>query len=96
MAEHGTVQVLIPTPLRSYTGGSAKVESSGNSISDVLNNLNVNYPGLKDKVCEEDGEIRRFVNVFINGENVRKLDGAATPVKQGDEIGIIPAMAGGR
>jgi molybdopterin synthase sulfur carrier subunit len=96
MAESGTVQVLIPTPLRSYTGGSAKVASSGNSIADVLDDLNVNYPGLKDKVCEEDGEIRRFVNVFINGENVRKLDGAATPVKQGDEIGIIPAMAGGR
>ena len=96
MAEHGMVQVLIPTPLRRYTGGSAKVAGSGNSIADVLDDLNVNYPGLKDKVCEEDGEIRRFVNVFINGENVRKLDGAATPVKQGDEIGIIPAMAGGR
>jgi len=96
MAENGTVQVLIPTPLRRYTGGSAKVEGSGSSIADVLDDLNVNYPGLKDKVCEEDGEIRRFVNVFVNGENVRKLDGAATQVKQGDEIGIIPAMAGGR
>jgi len=96
MADYGTVQVLIPTPLRRYTGGSAKVESSGNSIAAVLDDLNVNYPGLKERVCEEDGEIRRFVNVFINGENVRKLDGAATPVKEGDEIGIIPAMAGGR
>ena len=96
MAEHGTVQVLIPTPLRRYTGGSAKVASSGSSIADVLDDLNMNYPGLQERVCEEDGEIRRFVNVFINGENVRKLDGAATPVKKGDEIGIIPAMAGGR
>ena len=95
MAENGTVQVLIPTPLRRYTGGSAKVEGSGSSIADVLDDLNVNYPGLKDKVCEEDGEIRRFVNVFVNGENVRDLDGAATTVKSGDEIGIIPAMAGG-
>lgn len=95
MTEVGTVQVLIPTPLRTYTGGAAKVQGSGSSIADVLENLNANFPGLKDRICEADGEIRRFVNVFVNGENVRKLSGAATPVKSGDEIGIIPAMAGG-
>ena len=96
MAEFGTVQVLIPTPLRRYTNGEAKVASAGQSVADVIDRLNADYPGLKDRVCEADGEIRRFVNVFVNGENVRKLDGAATPVKTGDEIGIIPAMAGGR
>lgn len=96
MAENGTVHVLIPTPLRSYTGGAARVESSGDSVADVLEQLSAQFPGLKERVCEADGEIRRFVNVFVNGENVRKLNGAATPVKLGDEIGIIPAMAGGR
>jgi MoaD family protein len=96
MTEVGTIQVLIPTPLRTYTSGAAKVQGAGNSIAEVLENLNENFPGLKDRICEADGEIRRFVNVFLNGENVRKLSGAATPVKDGDEVGIIPAMAGGR
>ena len=96
MAEAETVQVLIPTPLRQYTGGEAKVEGSGDSVAVVLENLNARYPGIRDRVCEADGEIRRFVNVFVNGENVRKLQGAATPVKSRDEVGIIPAMAGGR
>lgn len=96
MTEAGTVQVLIPTPLRQYTGGEARVAGSGDSVAVVLEDLNARYPGIRDRVCEADGEIRRFVNVFVNGENVRKLQGAATPVKSGDEVGIIPAMAGGR
>jgi MoaD family protein len=90
------VNVLIPTPLRTYTNGTARVEGAGDSIAEVLDDLNAKYPGIKDRICEDDGEIRRFVNVFVNGENVRKLNGAATPVKNGDEVGIIPAMAGGR
>jgi molybdopterin synthase sulfur carrier subunit len=61
----------------------------------VLDSIGDRFPGLKDRICEDDGEIRRFVNIFVNGENVRDLDGAATTVKSGDEIGIIPAMAGG-
>jgi molybdopterin synthase sulfur carrier subunit len=96
MTDLGTVQVLIPAPLRRYTGGEAKVAGAGSSIAAVLDDLNEKFPGIKDRVCEPDGEIRRFVNVFVNGENVRKLQGAATAVKAGDEVGIIPAMAGGR
>jgi len=96
MTDAGTVQVLIPTPLRQYTDGEARVESSGDSVAVVLDDLNARYPGIGDRVREADGEIRRFVNVFVNGQNVRKLQGAATPVKGGDEVGIIPAMAGGR
>jgi molybdopterin synthase sulfur carrier subunit len=96
MVQATEIQVLIPTPLRRYTGGEARVPASGDSVAAVLDNLNERFPGLKDRVCEDDGEIRRFVNVFVNGENVRKLSGAATPVKPGDEIGIIPAMAGGQ
>jgi len=91
-----TVQVLIPTPLRSYTGGEAKVSGSGASVGEVITDLNTRFPGIQDRICESDGEIPRFVNVFVNGQNVRKLDGAATAVKDGDEIGVIPAMAGGQ
>jgi MoaD family protein len=96
MVQATEIQVLVPTPLRRYTGGEARVPASGDSVAGVLDNLNERFPGLKDRVCEDDGEIRRFVNVFVNGKNVRTLDGAATPVKPGDEIGIIPAMAGGQ
>lgn len=90
-----TVQVLIPTPLRTYTGGEAKVSASGSTVGEVIADLNARYPGIQDRICEPDGEIRRFVNVFVNGQNARKLGGAATAVKDGDEIGVIPAMAGG-
>ncbi|MGI9254581.1 MAG: ubiquitin-like small modifier protein 1 [Thermomicrobiales bacterium] len=90
-----TVQVLIPTPLRRFTGGDAKVEVTGGTLTEVLDGLDAKFPGFSDKVREDDGQIRRFVNVFVNGVNVRELSGAETAVKQGDEIGIIPAMAGG-
>lgn len=90
-----SVQVLIPTPLRRYTNGEAKVGASGGTIGEVIDDLDRNYPGLKERICDPDGEIRRFVNVFVNGDNARKLQGAGTSVKDGDEIGIIPAMAGG-
>lgn len=96
MTQVDTVQVLIPTPLRQYTGGEARVEGSGGTIAAILEDLNTRFPGIGDRIREPDGEIRRFVNVFVNGQNVRKLDGAATVIKSGDEIGIIPAMAGGQ
>jgi molybdopterin synthase sulfur carrier subunit len=89
------VQVLIPTPLRGYTGGESRVPVSGDTVGEVLTDLNAQYPGIGERIRESDGEIRRFVNVFVNGQNVRRLQGAATPVNAGDEIGIIPAMAGG-
>jgi molybdopterin synthase sulfur carrier subunit len=95
MTDVATIQVLIPTPLRRYTGGESKVGASGATVGEVLAELNGRYPGLKERVCDPDGEIRRFVNVFVNGRNVRELQGAATAVKSGDEVGIIPAMAGG-
>jgi molybdopterin synthase sulfur carrier subunit len=96
MEQGAPIQVLIPTPLRRYTGGESKVSGSGQSVGEVLVDLNARFPGIMERVCEPDGEIRRFVNVFVNGENVRNLQGAATAVKAGDELGIIPAMAGGR
>ena len=96
MAGDETVLVLIPTPLRRFTGGEARVSAAGETIGDLLTALGQDYPGLRERICEEDGTIRRFVNVFVNGQNVRDGAGEATPLRPGDEVGIIPAMAGGR
>lgn len=95
MAGEQGIVVMIPAPLRRYTNGEQKVTGSGSNILEVLDGLEVEYPGIRERIVEDDGEIRRFVNVFVNGKNVRKLDGCATPVADGDEVGIIPAMAGG-
>ena len=96
MSEQGSVQVLIPTPLRRFTNGEARVTAAGGTIAELLDALDATYPGLAERIRERDGQIRRFVNVFVNGENVRDREGADTPLKPGDEVGIIPAMAGGR
>ena len=90
-----TVTLIIPTPLRKFTNGEARVAATGATVGEVLNGLDGAYPGLRERVCEADGSIRRFVNVFVNGVNVKSLDGAASALKDGDEIGIVPAMAGG-
>lgn len=95
MSVGSSIAVLIPTPLRKYTEGESRVSAKGSTIAEVIDSLNTQFPGIKDRICEPDGEIRRFVNVFVNGENARQLDGAATSLKTGDEVGIIPAMAGG-
>jgi sulfur-carrier protein len=95
MSDSSQVKVLIPTPLRRFTDGAAQVTANGSTVSALLDDLELHHPGLKERICEDDGQIRRFVNVFVNGENVRDGDGAETAVKSGDEIGIIPAMAGG-
>jgi len=96
MSDAGSIQVLIPTPLRRFTNGEARVSAEGVTVGELLSALDVRYPGLGTQVREADGQIRRFVNVFVNGENVRDRHGAETPVRPGDEVGIIPAMAGGR
>lgn len=95
MSNNGAVTVLIPTPLRKFTGGAARVTANGATVAELIDALDQQYPGLKERICDPDGSIRRFVNIFVNGENARQLDGANTPVKNGDEVGIIPAMAGG-
>ncbi len=95
MSDGGSIQVLVPTPLRRYTNGEARVRANGATVGEVFAALDQQYPGIKERICESDGQIRRFVNVFINGENARELDGIETALKPGDEVGIIPAMAGG-
>jgi molybdopterin synthase sulfur carrier subunit len=90
------VEVLIPTPLRRFTDGQSKVAGTGTTVSELLDSLDASYPGLSERIREDDGQIRRFVNIFVNGSNIRELDGSETTLRAGDEVGIIPAMAGGR
>ena len=80
-----TATVLIPAPLRKFTGGEAKVQASGATIEALITELDSAYPGIRERICEPDGRIRRFVNVFVNGANIRSGDGAATAIKPGDE-----------
>ena len=95
MPDEAGVTVLIPTPLRRFTGGDAKVTVAGASVGEVLDALERAYPGIGERLRDDSGQIRRFVNVFVNGQNVRDRDGVETSLSTGDEVGIIPAMAGG-
>jgi MoaD family protein len=88
------VKVQIPTPMRQHTEGQAVVEVGGATVQAVLDNLGQKYPGLVSRIFE-NGQLRRFVNLYLNEEDVRYLDNLATPVKDGDELAIIPAVAGG-
>ena len=90
-----SAKVRIPAPLRKLTQDKAVVEVDGSTVQDLLNSLEKNYPGLKDRICDESGQIRRFVNVFVNGEDIRFKDGPKTAVAEGAEVSIIPAIAGG-
>ncbi len=90
------VLVRIPTPLRAMTKGAAEVQVDAITVSDVIGALDRQYPGMRDRIVEESGEIRRFVNIYVNQEDIRFLDGDKTVLKQGDEVAIVPAIAGGR
>ena len=90
-----SVTVRIPTPLRKLTNDQDVVAASGDSLAAVILDLDATYPGLQTRVVDEEGAIRRFVNVFVNGEDVRFLDGLGTPIAEGDEVSIVPAVAGG-
>lgn len=91
-----SINVRIPTPLRKLTGGADEVSVEGSTIASLIDNLEAAHPGLKDRLCDEAGEIRRFVNIYLNDEDVRFLDGSKTALKDGDEVSIVPAIAGGR
>jgi len=91
-----TVRVRIPTILRNCTGGQAEVQATGETVFDVLDDLERSYPGIRPKVLDADGELRRFVNVYVNDDDVRFLEGLRTPVAAGSSLAIIPAVAGGR
>jgi molybdopterin synthase sulfur carrier subunit len=89
-----SVTVRIPTPLRSLTGGQDEVKIEGATVRDVVENLEKAHPGIKDRLLDEKG-VRRFVNIYANDEDIRFLENLATPLKDGDSVSIVPAIAGG-
>jgi molybdopterin synthase sulfur carrier subunit len=89
------VKVLIPTPLHNLTNNRAEIICEGENIREVLDSLEASCPGIKARICDEQGNLRRFVNFYVNSEDIRFLDGADTKLADGDEISIVPAIAGG-
>ena len=89
------VTVRIPTPLQRLTNGQSEVSCEGKTIAGLLLELETRYPGIKERLCDQNGQLRRFVNVFVNEEDIRFLQGDQTAVKDGDDVSIIPAIAGG-
>ena len=89
------VQVLIPTPLQKLTNDEASVELDATSVDALIDALDSRYPGLKGRLCDEAGKLRRFLNVYVNSEDIRFLDNQTTALKDGDEVSIVPAVAGG-
>lgn len=89
-------KVRIPAPLRRLTKDQAVVEVEGQTVADVIAGLEKSFPGLKERLCDETGQIRRFINVFVNGEDIRFKEGANTVVAAEAEVSIVPAIAGGR
>lgn len=89
------VNVRIPTPLRKFTNDQSDVEIEGSTVGQVIDNLEASHGGIKEKLVDDDGSIRRFVNIYVNDEDIRFLDGADTEVKDGDGVTIVPAIAGG-
>ena len=89
------ITVHVPTPLRKLTGNKAEVEIDASTVGELVENLEVSFAGIKEKLVDENGEIRRYVNIYVNDEDIRFLDGAATPLNSGDNLSIVPAIAGG-
>ena len=90
-----SVSVRIPTILRTYTGGESEVTASGSTLAEVLDDLDASYSGIKARVLDESGALRRFVNVYVGNEDVRFLDNLQTPTPDGAQVSVIPAVAGG-
>ncbi len=90
-----TVKVLIPTALQKFTSDRATIDCEGNSITELLDALETACPGVKARLCDESGQLRRFLNLYVNDEDIRFLNGASTPLKDGDQVSIVPAVAGG-
>ena len=90
-----SIKVRIPTPLQKLTGQQGEVQVGAASVKEVIEQLEKNYPGIKDRICDESGKIRRFVNVYLNEEDIRFLSLEETKLKYGDAVSIVPAIAGG-
>jgi molybdopterin synthase sulfur carrier subunit len=88
------VTVRVPTPLRRLSGG-AVVQADGGTVGALIDDLETKYPGFRDRLCEDDGTLKRFINLYVNGEDIRYASGLETSLKDGDEVSIIPAVSGG-
>lgn len=91
-----SVRVRVPTPLRKFTQGSDEVDANGATVSAMFDDLEQNHPGIKERIMDDAGKVRRFVNVYVNGDDIRFLNNVDTALKDGDNISIVPAIAGGR
>ena len=89
------VSVRIPTPLRSLTSGQAEVAAEGTTVQEVIENLETSFQGIRERICDEEGNLRRFVNLYLNDEDIRFMENLETKVKEGDGLSIVPAIAGG-
>lgn len=89
------VEVRLPALLRSLTQGASSVNVSAQTVAELIDELEQRYPGVREKLCDEDGKLRRYINVYVNSEDIRELGGPETPLKDGDEVAIVPAIAGG-
>ena len=90
-----TVTVLIPTPLQKFTQDNASLTVEAQSIQELVDALEQSFPGIKKRICDEEGKLRRFLNLYVNSEDIRFLEGQATLLQDGDEVSIVPAVAGG-
>jgi sulfur-carrier protein len=91
-----SVVVRIPTPLQRFTSNLAEVAVESGTIREIVDHLETRYPGIKERLCDETGHLRRFVNVYLNEEDIRFMQNEETPVADGAEVSIVPAIAGGR
>jgi molybdopterin synthase sulfur carrier subunit len=89
------VTVLIPTALQKFTNDQATIECNGSNITELLDSLETSCPGIKARLCDEEGKPRRFLNFYVNSEDIRFLEGPQTSLSDGDEVSIVPAVAGG-
>ncbi|MEB3303053.1 MAG: MoaD/ThiS family protein [Cyanobium sp.] len=89
------VQVLIPTPLQKYTADQASVSVEAANVAGLIIALEASFPGIRERLCDENGKLRRFLNFYVNSEDIRFLDNETTPLQSGDEVSIVPAVAGG-
>lgn len=90
-----SIKVRIPTPLQKHTNNQAEVSVDASDVKGLIEALEKDFPGIKDRICEKDGKVRRFINIYVNEEDIRFLQRDATSLKDGDEISIVPAIAGG-
>ncbi len=89
------IQVLIPTPLQKFTNDEASVSLEAGTVSALVEALEARFPGIQARLCDESGKLRRFLNIYVNSEDIRFLDNEATALNHGDEVSIVPAVAGG-